>query len=64
MEQFLVLFNQNYWRNRMFLLKRMTKLFVLGLALAGIAFTAGCNTVEGAGKDMQKGGEAIQKAAQ
>ncbi len=48
----------------MHLFNRVTKLFVLGLALAGTVFTAGCNTVEGAGKDIEKGGEAIQKAAQ
>jgi predicted small secreted protein len=30
---------------------------VAGLALAG------CNTVEGMGKDIKKGGEAIEKAA-
>lgn len=48
----------------MHLFNRMSKLFVLGLALAGAVFTAGCNTVDGAGKDIEKGGEAIQKAAQ
>ena len=48
----------------MHLFNRVTKLVVLGLALAGTVFTAGCNTVEGAGKDIEKGGEAIQKAAQ
>ncbi len=26
-------------------------------------FLAGCNTMEGIGKDLKKGGEAIQKAA-
>ncbi len=26
------------------------------------AFLAGCNTVQGFGKDVEKGGEAIQKA--
>jgi predicted small secreted protein len=31
---------------------------VLGLALAG------CNTVEGFGKDVKKGGEKIEKAAE
>ena len=34
------------------------------LALALIAFfAAGCNTVEGAGKDIERGGEKIQGAA-
>lgn len=31
------------------------------LLLAG--FIAGCNTMEGAGKDLEKGGEKIQKKA-
>ncbi len=35
-----------------------------GLLLAGLFGTvAGCNTVEGAGKDIQKGGEAIKNEA-
>lgn len=38
----------------------MKKLFVL---MAVIAFLAGCNTVQGVGKDLQKGGEAVEKAA-
>jgi predicted small secreted protein len=36
------------------------KLIAASLALA---FFAGCNTMEGAGKDIQKGGEAIQNSA-
>lgn len=32
--------------------------------LAVVAFLAGCNTVQGVGKDIQKGGEAVEKAAQ
>ncbi|MCB6185245.1 entericidin A/B family lipoprotein [Leeia sp. TBRC 13508] len=35
----------------------MLMLFALVLGLAG------CNTVKGIGKDIEKGGEAIQKAA-
>jgi entericidin B len=31
--------------------------------LAGAASLVGCNTMEGAGKDVEKGGEAIQKCA-
>ena len=38
------------------------KLSVLGLLL-GAFVLAGCNTVEGVGKDMQRGGEAIQNKA-
>lgn len=33
---------------------------LLALALAGVS---GCSTVEGFGKDVQKGGEAIERAA-
>lgn len=35
---------------------------LIALILAGI-FLAGCNTVEGIGKDLKKGGEKIEKAA-
>lgn len=38
--------------------------FVLALALsAGLVFS-GCNTFRGAGKDIQRGGEAIENAAE
>ncbi len=33
------------------------------LVLAGAAQLSGCSTVEGAGKDLQKAGEAISGAA-
>ena len=45
----------------MHLFNRVTKLFVLGLALAGTVFTAGCNTVEGAGKDIEKAAKRFRK---
>ena len=32
--------------------------------LAGAFVLAGCNTVEGLGKDIKKGGEKIEKAAE
>ena len=32
------------------------------ILLAAVAL-AGCNTIEGVGKDIKKGGEAIEKAA-
>ncbi len=38
----------------------MKELFAL---MAVIALLAGCNTVQGVGKDIQKGGEAVEKAA-
>ncbi|CAG0969119.1 hypothetical protein BURK1_01127 [Burkholderiales bacterium] len=37
---------------------------ILALALAGtLALVAGCNTIEGAGKDISAGGQAIERAA-
>ena len=38
----------------------MKKIFAL---IAMCALLAGCNTIEGVGKDIKKGGEAIEKAA-
>ncbi len=31
--------------------------------LAAVAFLAGCNTVQGVGKDVQKAGSAVENAA-
>ena len=31
--------------------------------LAAVTFLAGCNTVQGVGKDVQKAGSAVEKAA-
>ena len=39
----------------------MQKLIALLLVAVAIA---GCNTIQGAGKDIEKGGEAVQDAAQ
>jgi predicted small secreted protein len=39
----------------------MKKLLVL---LAAVAVMAGCNTISGAGKDVEAAGRAIDKAAQ
>jgi entericidin B len=36
---------------------------IMGLLLLA-AFTAGCNTMQGAGKDIERGGEKIQGAAE
>lgn len=41
-------------------MKNVLRIFALASALAIIA---GCNTIEGMGKDIKKGGEAIEKAA-
>lgn len=40
----------------------MTYLYVLLLGAAAVGMAA-CNTLEGAGRDIEKGGEAIQDAA-
>jgi len=40
----------------------MNKFFALVLLLVPVAL-AGCNTIEGAGKDIQKGGRVIEDAA-
>lgn len=37
---------------------------ILILTLAAALVLAGCNTMEGLGKDVKKGGEAIEKAAE
>jgi predicted small secreted protein len=39
----------------------MHKLVALGLVVLALV---GCNTIQGAGKDIEKGGEAVQDAAQ
>ena len=39
-------------------MKRLNWIF----ALVAIFALAGCNTVQGVGKDIEKGGEAIQKS--
>lgn len=43
--------------------KKMTHRIWLALMLAITAVTAGCNTMEGAGKDIERGGEKIQQQA-
>jgi entericidin B len=34
----------------------------LALTAAALVFASGCNTVAGIGKDIERGGEAIQKS--
>lgn len=41
----------------------MTKKILAALLLTGSLLTAACNTVEGAGRDVQSAGEAVEKAA-
>jgi len=36
---------------------------IIAVALA-VAFMAGCNTMEGAGKDIKQGGESLENSAQ
>ena len=40
----------------------MKKAILLTLALLSLLSSTACNTVQGIGKDIEKGGEAIQKA--
>ena len=42
----------------------MRKLSVLVLAVWCLAALGGCNTLRGAGKDIEKAGEGIQKSTQ
>jgi predicted small secreted protein len=39
------------------------KRFIALLVLASIAGLIGCNTIEGAGKDIKRGGEAVSETA-
>ncbi|WP_020206332.1 MULTISPECIES: entericidin A/B family lipoprotein [Cupriavidus] len=41
-------------------MRRLMALF----ALAGVVLVTGCNTVAGAGKDIERGGEKMQGAAE
>ncbi|NEX61624.1 entericidin A/B family lipoprotein [Noviherbaspirillum galbum] len=41
----------------------MKKLFALTLGILFFAFLAGCNTVQGIGKDVKKAGEVVESAA-
>lgn len=40
---------------------RLLRCVIAALALASLS--AGCNTLQGVGKDLKQGGEAIEKAA-
>lgn len=41
----------------------MTRKFLTALLLTGSLMVAACNTVEGAGRDVQSAGEAVEGAA-
>jgi predicted small secreted protein len=40
-----------------------TRHYVWGVLLVALLAMTGCNTMEGAGKDVKKAGEGIEKAA-
>ncbi|MCE5180880.1 MAG: entericidin A/B family lipoprotein [Betaproteobacteria bacterium] len=40
----------------------VAKIVLLAAIVAGVVSMVGCNTVKGIGQDIEKGGEAIQKA--
>jgi entericidin B len=40
----------------------MRRLSLILAALAAVVAVAGCNTIRGMGQDIEKGGEAIQRA--
>jgi len=42
----------------------MRKVILLASAFVFVFVLAGCNTVEGVGKDIKRGGEKIEKAAE
>ena len=42
----------------------MKKLIASAVVLGYLALLAGCNTVEGVGKDVEKGGEKMQNSAE
>lgn len=43
--------------------KTLTSLFVIMFLTGTVAAITGCNTMEGAGKDLERGGEKIQEKA-
>jgi predicted small secreted protein len=44
-------------------MKMFTKLFSLAVITAMLVAVPACNTMEGAGEDIQKGGEKLENAA-
>jgi len=51
-------------RDKYVFLERIMKIrLILPLLLAVAAAVTGCNTMEGAGKDIERGGEKIQQQA-
>ena len=59
-----VCFDYIFYDRRFKMIRKMMTLLLATLFLAGLFGTlAGCNTVEGAGKDVQAGGKAISDEA-
>lgn len=44
-------------------MKIKLNILVISLALVGILLLSGCNTTAGFGRDIEKGGQGIQRAA-
>ena len=44
-------------------MRQLLQLLMVSLVLAALTVLIGCNTIEGAGKDVESAGEAIQNAA-
>lgn len=42
----------------------MNKLSLMLAAVLAVLMLSGCNTIKGIGKDIERGGEAIQRAVQ
>jgi len=43
---------------------KQSRQFILVMALLASTLTAGCNTMHGAGQDIERGGEKIQENSQ
>ena len=41
----------------------MKKLSIFALTIVSVLLMSACNTVQGVGKDIEKGGQAIERAA-
>jgi predicted small secreted protein len=46
------------------MLRGWKTMVVLAVAVVALAMSQGCNTVRGVGKDVEKGGKAIQRTTQ
>jgi predicted small secreted protein len=46
------------------MMRKLLSAVVLGAFVAGLAGMAGCNTMKGAGQDIQKGGQKLENSAE